>query len=211
MGERATGIILAGGQSRRMGADKAFVVLEGQRLIERVMGVLQQVCGEIIIASSDTRPYARLGARVVVDTIRRFGAIAGLHAALQAMDTELGVAVAVDMPFLNGPLLRAMVDAAAGWDAVMPTLAPQGARADAARARAKDLGIHPLHAVYRRSCLAAIRAAIDRDDRRLNTFLPAVRVRYFAADEMRRFDPELRSLVNLNTPEDLRGLERRSP
>jgi molybdopterin-guanine dinucleotide biosynthesis protein A len=211
MGEWATGIILAGGQSRRMGVDKAFVVLEGQRLIERVMGVLQQVCGETIIVSSDTRPYAALGARVVVDTIRGFGAIAGLHAGLQTMGTDLGVAVAVDMPFLNGPLLRAMVDAAAGWDAVIPALGRRVARADAARVRAKDLGIHPLHAVYRRSCLPAIRAAIDRDDRRLNTFLPTVRVRYFAADELRRFDPGLRSLVNLNTPEDLRRLERRSP
>ncbi len=210
MGERVTGIILAGGQSRRMGADKAFVLLEGQRLIERVMGVLQQVCGEIIIASSDTRPYAALGARVVVDTIRSFGAIAGLHAALQAMDTDLGVAVAVDMPFLNGPLLRAMVDAAPGWDAVIPALGPRGVRGNGPRVRAKDLGIHPLHAVYRRSCLAAIQAAIDRDDRRLNTFLPMVRVRYFAADDMRQFDPELRSLENLNTPEDLQRLDRGS-
>jgi len=211
MGELATGIILAGGQSRRMGADKAFLVLDGQRLIERVMGVLQQVCGEIIIVSSDTRPYAMLGARVVSDSIRSFGAIAGLHAALQAMDTDLGVAVAVDMPFLSCPLLRAMVDAAAGWDAVIPALASGTVRADAARSRAKDLGIQPLHAVYRRTCVAAIRAAIERDDRRLNAFLPAVRVRYFAADEIRPYDPDLRSLVNVNTPEELRGLERGSP
>ena len=113
MREPATGIILAGGQSRRMRADKAFLVLDGQRLIERVLRVLQQVCGEIIIVSSDTRPYAMLGTRLVPDSIRSFGAIAGLHAALQAMDTDLGVAVAVDMPFLSSPLLQTIVDAAA--------------------------------------------------------------------------------------------------
>jgi molybdopterin-guanine dinucleotide biosynthesis protein A len=210
MGERATGIILAGGQSRRMGVDKAFVVFDGQRLIERVLGVLQQVCGEILIASSDTRPYAMLGARVIPDSIRDFGAIAGLHAALEGMDTDLGVVVAVDMPFLSAPLLRAMVAAAADWDAVVPALASQTARAGAGRGRAKDLGLYPVHAVYRRSCLPAIRAAIDRDDRRLGVFLSAVRVRYFTADEMRPHDPELRSLVNVNTPGDLRDLERGS-
>jgi len=210
MGELATGIVLAGGQSRRMGADKAFVTLDGQQLIERVMGALRQVCGEIIVVSSDTRPYAMLRARMVLDSIPSFGAIAGLHAALQAMDTDLGVAVAVDMPLLSAPLLRAMVEAAAGWDAVIPAVASETARPDTARGRAKDLGIHPLHAVYRRSCVAAIRAAIERDDRRLNAFLPAVRVRYFAAEEIRAYDPELHSLVNVNTPEELRGLERGS-
>jgi molybdopterin-guanine dinucleotide biosynthesis protein A len=123
------------------------------------------------------------------------------------MDTDLGVAVAVDMPFLSSPLLRAMVDTAADWDAVIPELASGTAPADPARGRAKDVGIHPLHAVYRRTCLPAIRAAIDRDDRRLNAFLPGVRVRYFSADEIRHHDPDLRSLVNVNTPEELRRLE----
>jgi molybdopterin-guanine dinucleotide biosynthesis protein A len=211
MGEQATGIILAGGRSRRMGADKAFVVLDGKRLIERVMGALQQVCGQILIVSSDTQPYAMLGARVVADSIRSFGSIAGLHAGLQAMDTELGVAVAVDMPFLSPALLRAMVDAAAGWDAVIPALASKAGPTDTARGRGKDLGIHPLHAVYRRTCLGAIQAAIDRDDRLLNAFLPAVRVRYFVTEEIRRLDPKLHSLVNVNTPEELRGFERESP
>jgi molybdopterin-guanine dinucleotide biosynthesis protein A len=211
MVEPVTGIILAGGQSRRMGADKAFVVVDGQRLIDRVMGVLRQVCGEIIIVSSDTRPYAMLDARLIPDSIRNFGAMAGLHAALQAMDTDLGVVVAVDMPFLSSPLLRAMVEAAAGWDAVIPALALEIARGDAARGRAKDLGLSPVHAVYRRTCVPAIWGAIERDDRRLSAFLPAIRVRYFAADEIRLHDPDLRSLVNVNTPEDLQGIERRSP
>ena len=210
MREPATGIILAGGQSRRMGADKAFLVLDGQRLIERVLRVLQQVCGEIIIVSSDTGPYEALGVRAVSDSLRGFGAIAGLHAGLQAMGTDLGVAVAVDMPFLSSPLLRAMVDAAADWDAVIPALASGTAPADPARGRAKDVGIHPLHAVYRRTCLPAIRAAIDRDDRRLSAFIPVVRVRYLGADEIRLYDPDLRSLVNVNTPEELRRLERES-
>jgi molybdopterin-guanine dinucleotide biosynthesis protein A len=69
--------------------------------------------------------------------------------------------------------------------------------------RAKDMDMHPLHAVYRRTCLPLIQAAIDRGDRRLNAFLPDAKVRYFGAEEIRAHDPDLRSLLNVNTPEEL--------
>jgi molybdopterin-guanine dinucleotide biosynthesis protein A len=203
-----TGIILAGGQSRRMGVDKAFVLFDGQTLIERTMDVLSQVCDEIIVVANDPSPYRRFDARVVPDTIPGFGPLAGLHAGLEAMRTDLGVAVAVDMPFLNPALLRAMIDAVEGWDAVIPALAAEVSAADVKRHRAKDLDIHPLHAVYRRTCLPMIQAAIDRDDRRLNAFLPDARVRYLYADEIRVHDSDLRSLVNVNTPDDLEQVSR---
>jgi molybdopterin-guanine dinucleotide biosynthesis protein A len=200
----AAGIILAGGKSRRMGIDKAFVAFEGQMLIERVLDALKQVCGEIVIVADDREAYARFGWRVVPDTLPDFGPLAGLHAGLSAMRAELGVVVAVDMPFLNPLLLRAMLAAAAGWDAVIPALSPDLSADAVQRQRAKDLDIHPLHAVYRRACLPPIRAAIDRDQRRLNAFFADVRVRYFGADELRAHDPDLRSLMNVNTPDDLK-------
>jgi len=200
---RTSGIILAGGKSRRMGADKAFVVFQGRLLIARVVDALTQVCGQIVIVADDGRPYARFDARVVPDTLPGFGPLAGLHAGLSAMRAALGVVVAVDMPFLNPALLRAMLAAAEGWDAVIPSLAAE-VKADAlTQKRAKDLDVHPLHAVYRRTCLPGIQAAIDRGDRRLNSFLPDVKVRYFGADEIRAHDPDLRSLMNINTPEEL--------
>jgi molybdopterin-guanine dinucleotide biosynthesis protein A len=134
-----------------------------------------------------------------------FGPLAGLHAGLSAMRAELGVAVAVDMPFLDPALLRAMLDAASGHDAVIPALAAEVDAETLQRKRAKDLDLHPLHAVYRRTCLPAIRAAIDRGDRKLNAFFADVRVRYFSAAEIRAYDPELRSLMNVNTPEELQS------
>ncbi len=187
-----------------MGIDKAFVMFEGRMLIERVIDALRQVCGEIVIVADDRQAYARFGLSVVPDTLPDFGPLAGLHAGLNAVRAELGVVVAVDMPFLNPTLLRAMVAAAAGWDAVIPALSPSLSADALKRHRAKDLDIHPLHAVYRRVCLPPIRAAIDRDQRRLNAFFADVRVRYFGADELRRYDPDLRSLMNVNTPDDLK-------
>ena len=191
-----------------MGTNKAFVLFDGRTLIKRTMDALRQVCGEIVIVANDLAPYTRFDARIVPDTIPGFGPLAGLHAGLEAMRTDLGVAVAVDMPFLNPALLRAMIDAAEGWDAVIPALAAEVSAADVKRYRAKDLDIHPLHAVYRRTCLPMIQAAIDRDDRRLNAFLPDARVRYLYADEIRVHDSDLRSLVNVNTPDDLEQVSR---
>jgi molybdopterin-guanine dinucleotide biosynthesis protein A len=199
----AGGIILAGGRSRRMGTDKAFIVFDGRLLIERVLDALREVCGEIVVVADDPMPFARFGVRVVPDSVPDFGPLAGLHAGLDALRAELNVAVAVDMPFLNPRLLRAMLAAAVGWDAVIPALSA-GVTPDALQnRRAKDLDLHPLHAVYRRTCLEPIQAAIARGDRRLNAFLPDARVRYLTADEIRPHDPELRSLLNVNTPDDL--------
>ena len=199
----AAGIILAGGQSRRMGVDKAFLELGGRALIERVLDALRAVCGEQIIVANARAPYERFALPVVPDSLPDFGPLAGLHAGLSAMRAELGVVVAVDMPFLNPTLLQALVAAAGGWDAAIPSLATGGGAENVRRARAKDMDMHPLHAVYRRSCLPSIEAAIERGDRQLNAFLPGVRVRYVGADEIRRYDPELRSLININTPADL--------
>jgi molybdopterin-guanine dinucleotide biosynthesis protein A len=210
MPQPATGILLAGGQSRRMGVDKAFVEFQGRWLIERPIDALKQVCDEIVIVADEAGPYARLNLRVVADTLPGFGPLAGLHAGLSAMRAELGVVVAVDMPFLNPALLRALLDAAEGWDAVIPALAAGPSADDVKRHRAKDLDVHPLHAVYRRTCLPTIRAAIDRGDRRLNAFFADVRARYFSADEIRPHDPDLRSLLNVNTPDELRRAERLS-
>ncbi len=206
--QSVAGIVLAGGKSRRMGTDKALVAFRGRMLIERVVDALTQVCGQIVIVADDGRPYARFDARVVPDTLPDFGPLAGLHAGLSAMRADLGVVVAVDMPFLNPALLRAMIAAAEGWDAVIPALAAEVSADALKQQRAKDLDLHPLHAVYRRTCLPSIQAAIDRGDRRLNSFLPDVKVRYFRAEEMRAHDPDLLSLMNVNTPDELRQARR---
>ncbi|HLF28607.1 MAG TPA: molybdenum cofactor guanylyltransferase [Anaerolineae bacterium] len=208
MSAGSSGIILAGGQSRRMGVDKAFIVFQGQTLIERVLDVLRATCEEIVIVANDAQPYARFAARVVPDTPPDFGPLAGLHAGLRAMRAELGVVVAVDMPFLSPALLRALIAAAEGWDAVIPALTAEVSAEDVKRHRAKDLDMHPLHAVYRRTCLPPIAAALERGDRRLNAFFNAVKVRYFDALEIRAHDPALRSLINVNSPDELAQAER---
>ena len=182
-----TGIVLAGGASRRMGQNKAFLELGGKPLIAHVIERMDQVCAEVLVVARDVQPYAGLGARLVEDRFRGVGVLGGLHAGLAAAAHNLALAVGCDMPFLKPALLRAF----AGW--------AEGA--DVAVLRQGEQ-VEPLHGAYRRTCLPAIEAAIHANQRRIISFFPRVRVHYVAPEDVTMFDPELRSFRNVNTPEE---------
>lgn len=187
-----TGLVLAGGASRRIGRDKAFLELGGRPLIEIVVERMAQVCAEVLVVASDSRPYAGLEVRVVEDRFRGVGVLGGLHAGLEAATHDLALAVGCDMPFLNPDLLRAFV----AW----------GEGLDVAVLRRGE-HVEPLHAAYRRTCLPALEAAIRAGERRIVSFFPHVRVRYVAPEEVAAFDPDLRSFRNVNTPEEWEAVQ----
>lgn len=182
-----TGVVLAGGSSRRMGRDKAFLELDGRPLIAHVIERMALVCAEVLVVAGDVRPYTGLGARLVEDRFRGVGVLGGLHAGLQAAAHDLALVVGCDMPFLNSVLLRAFAGWAEGFDVVVLQLGDQ---------------VEPLHGAYRRTCLPAIEAAIRAGQRRIISFFPHVRVRYVTPAAVAPFDPHMRSFRNVNTPED---------
>lgn len=201
-GEVTTGIILAGGTSRRMdGRNKAFLELDGQPLIEIVIERVAQVCAEVLVAAGDAAPYAGLGVPVVADRFPGVGVLGGLHAGLEAAAYDLALAVGCDMPFLNPDLLRAFARWAEGFDAVVlryesPLSSPPQAGGIEGRY------IEPLHAAYRRTCLPAMETAIRAGERRIASFFPHVRVRYVTPAEIGPIDSDLRSFRNVNTPQE---------
>jgi molybdopterin-guanine dinucleotide biosynthesis protein A len=119
------------------------------------------------------------------------GPLGGIAAGLQAVQHPLAVVVACDMPFLNVTLLHWLIDLAEGFDAVVPQTGDE---------------FEPLHAVYRRECYSPIVQRLERGERRVISFFADVRLRPVPEPEWRRLDPEGRSLVNLNTPDDLNQL-----
>ena len=182
-----TGVVLAGGTSRRIGRDKALLELDGRPLIRIVVERMAQVCAEVLIVSGDAPRYTDLGVPVVTDRFPGVGVLGGLHAGLSAASHDLALAVGCDMPFLNPRLLRAFVTWAEGFDVAVLRRGEQ---------------VEPLHAAYRRTCLPAMEAAIRAGKRRIVSFFPQARVRYVTEEEVAPLDPDLRSFRNINTPEE---------
>lgn len=194
MFDSVSAVILAGGQSSRMGTNKALAQVGGRPIIERVVERVRPLVDELVIVTNTPEVYAWLGLPVFTDLIADKGPLGGLYTAIASTHGQHTLAVSCDQPFLNTELLRYLVDLRAGFDVVVP-LAPDG---------------YPqsMHAVYGKGCLVPIRAKIDADRLKVIGFFGEVRVREVPAEEVRHFDPERNSFVNVNTPEDLAEAER---
>ena len=179
-----TGIVLAGGESRRMGVDKAFLKIAGRPLIEHVLAALRQAAESIIIVTNTPDAYASYDAELVRDQGGKRSSLIGLYSGLLRSREEYNIVVACDMPFLNPALLSFMAGVARGYDAVL--------------SKSGDY-IEPLHAVYGRQLLPVIEDGIKRDDRRIRSIFEGRRIRYVSEEEVDRFDPRRRSFINLNT------------
>jgi len=187
-----SGIVLAGGQSRRMGRNKALLELEGQTLIARVLERLSPLCDELIISANDVELYADLPAQVVPDLIAGRGALSGIHAGLATMRHDKAVVVACDMPFLSLSLLRYMVVMSSGYDVVSPRV---------------DGFFEPLHAVYSARCVEPIAQLIAKGPRRVVDLYRQIRLREVTKADVQLFDAAL-SFVNVNTHKEWAEVQR---
>ncbi|MGQ0570594.1 MAG: molybdenum cofactor guanylyltransferase [Armatimonadota bacterium] len=180
-----TGIVLAGGQSRRMGTNKAFVNVDGVPMIERVLRALDAGCAEILIVAKDPAGYAHLGPRVIADESSEQTPLVGVCSGLRVATTPWAFVAACDLPYLSPEAVRLLARLALGYDAAVP--------------RIRALW-HPLHAVYARAALPLIDARRAAGERRMTVALDALRVRPITADELAEADPTLRTLRNVNSP-----------
>lgn len=188
-----SGIVLAGGQSSRLGTDKALVNVNGQSLIEQVVAKLARLSDDVIIVTNSPEKYGHLETRLVGDIYPGKGALGGLYSGLRAAANTHSLVVACDMPFLDLKLLRYMILLAPEYDVVMPRIGefPE-----------------PLHAVYSKSCLAPIDRLLARGGLKIIDFFSEVRVRYVEEDEVDIFDPQHLSFFNVNTPNDLEKMKK---
>ncbi len=187
-------VILAGGRSRRMGQDKAFIRLTpgGPSLIEMVIAAVLPITSAISISTNTPESYQWLPYSLIADSppYRDAGPLAGIEAALSAAQAPVVIALGCDMPFVATDLLRHLFSQLQpGDDAVVPL---------------NTSGLpEPLCAVYRTFCLPAIRDHLDHGLYKMSGWLESVRTRYIPAAELRPYDPLLRSFENLNTPQDV--------
>lgn len=186
--------IMAGGKSRRMGRDKAWLdVGDGRPIVRRVIDVLSAVADEVFLVANDER-YTTLGLRVVPDRFAAGGVLGGIATGVGAATHERVLVAACDMPFLRPEVFRLLVERSDGYDAVVPRIGDE---------------YEALHALYTKMCLPPMERALGAGKMRVLSFFGDVRLRVLEADELRTVDPDLRSFTNVNTPEELAAATRR--
>lgn len=188
----ASGVVLAGGQSRRLGRDKRLEPVGGQPLIRRVIGRVEPVVDEIVVVVADPATGESLPLegrhRRAQDRYPGKGSLGGIFSGVSAARQQWSVVVACDMPFLNLDLLRHMLSLREGVDAVVPVL---------------DGRPEPTHALYSKECLPHIEERLKADDLKISRFYDQVRVEYVSEGDILKLDPDLLSFFNVNSPTDL--------
>jgi molybdenum cofactor guanylyltransferase len=194
-----TAVLNAGGQSSRMGTDKALVALDGRPLLAHVRAAVEtlpDLHATILITNTPDR-YAAFALPAYTDVIPGKGALGGIYSALHHSQTPYVLLAACDMPFIQAGLLRYMqtvlAESGDAYDIIVPRVAghPQGTLA-----------------IYRQTCRDVVRANLDADRLKVIGFYEQMRVRYLDEAEYTPFDPQGLSFFNVNTPEDLERARR---
>jgi molybdopterin-guanine dinucleotide biosynthesis protein A len=186
------GVILAGGRASRMGGrDKAFAAVDGQPIAVRTVRLFQHLFPQVLVATNRPERFDALGVETVVDRHPGCGPLAGIHAAMLASRHPWLFVVACDMPGLDAEVITWLLERPRTTDAVVP--------------RWQD-DVEPLHALYAVHALPDVERCLAAGRWALREFLPEIRVDYVDERELRGLRGAARSLLNVNTPEELAAL-----
>lgn len=188
-------VIQAGGESRRIGRDKALLPFLGQPLILRPLTRLASVADEVLVTSNQPEKFGFLGIRPIPDLLPGRGALGGLYTALNAASHPFVAVVACDMPFASAALFayELIVLRESGADAVVPRT---------------TTGTEPFHAIYKREpCLPHIRAVLQAGKQRVDAWFNEVNIHYLKPDEIQSYDSDGLAFLNINTLEELKEAE----
>ncbi len=190
----AAGIILAGGSNSRMnGEDKAQLVVDSLPLIERKIELLQGLFSEVLIVCNRRRQYDYPQVKIVFDRQEGCGPLMGLYSGLQASSREINFVTACDMPFVNEQLVGLLIETSQNCGVAAPVVKGYW---------------EPMMAVYNKSILPAIQKCLDDNRRKMVSFFDQVQVREITEAQVKTFDPDLLSFLNVNTPEQLEQVKK---
>jgi len=180
--------ILAGGQSRRMGRNKALITLHGKPVLQWVIDAVAPLTDDLFLVTNTPAEYRPFNLPMVSDILPGNAALGGIYTAIATAKHPWTFLLACDMPLVRADAIEALASMRDGVDVVVPRITP-----------------HPetLHAFYRKTCLPAIEAQLAKKSLRVVGFFDAVRVRYVDADTIIAVTGNFDFLSNLNTPEDV--------
>lgn len=188
-----SGFVQAGGQSRRMGRNKALLALGAHTLIEHALERLAPFVSQLAIITNTPEIYQHLAVESYQDIIGA-GPLSGIHSALVHARNDYAVVLACDMPFVSAALIELLLGERAGYQLVMPQTA-------AGR-------LQPLCAIYHRSCVPAIERLIARGQYAPRALIGETRARVVPPEALAALGDAEHLLDNINTPEDLERARR---
>ncbi|TAN58930.1 molybdenum cofactor guanylyltransferase [bacterium] len=186
-------IILAGGRNSRMrGIDKAFLEIDGQPFIARIIKALKGLVREIIVVTNDPEKYAKYKVKLVRDESEGMGPLMGICSGLKASGARYNFVVACDMPFINTALIKFMLDKKKGYDILLIRDSEK---------------FHTLFGVYSKRCIPVMEEMIEKGELRVRSIFPGLKARFFSRKAAEKFDPGLLSVININTPDELESVK----
>lgn len=190
--------VLAGGKGKRLGMDKLSLEIDGKRILDRILSLLQGLfpCLLLVVQQNSSLPRGDVpeGIRVVEDIIPGKGPLGGIYTALEYSPLPYVFVMACDMPSPSKELILHLVSESPGKEAVVPRRGPY---------------IEPLFAVYSRSLAPRMRCELEGGLLKIYEFIRNVDVKYVEEEEIASRDPLFRSFLNINTPEDLERFRER--
>jgi len=182
-------IVLAGGESRRMGVPKPLLLINRNNIVDIIIKKLKILFSEIIVVGKTNHRICGREFIFVEDLYKYRSPLVGIYSGLKASKNQLNFVVACDMPFVNKNLVKYMLEITGNYDVVVPVVRGY---------------FEPLHAVYTKNIINVIEEEIGRGNFKVTSFYERVNVKKIPEHIVRKYDPELMSFINLNTPKDLK-------
>ena len=186
-----TGVILAGGKSRRMGANKALLQLGEDTLIGHVIRRMRGVTDELLLITNTPAAYTHLELPMHADIVSNAGALGGIYTGLTHASHDTVFCVACDSPFLDTKLIAYLVSVLSEYDAVMPYTF---------RGDTGQMTLQTLCAAYAKRCLPIIEQMLKASELRVHALQERANLKGIPPEIWQRFDPEGMSFFNINTP-----------
>jgi molybdopterin-guanine dinucleotide biosynthesis protein A len=183
-----SGFILAGGKSNRMGTDKAFLLIQEEPLLKRMIRLISPFCKTIAISGQNSG-YADFNIEMVPDLYPDCGPISGLISSLKHSSTDWNLLVGVDLPFINEELLQYMISQIGQYDCIIPM---------------HDGGMEPLIGLYNRRILPVLEDMIKQGDYKLMRLLSKLNTKTIDCNSLIEKFPRL--FLNINRPEDYHSI-----
>ena len=185
--DERSAIILAGGRSSRMGQAKALLPFDGEPLITHIVRSLKDIFADVVVVLAPGQDVPVLPVTFVRDEVAYQGPVSGIYHGLKAAKSDVSFVGSCDVPFLNRTLISYLCSQICDHDVVVPYWEGR---------------YQPLFAIYRKDVTSYLHAQLQRGELRPIFLFDKVRTRKIEEEEIRRFDPEGLSFLNMNTPED---------